>query len=365
MTVNSLNRREHSGAPFGRPNPTFLSKSWRVKYGLFGPQDLTPLAVSPYSAVERFVPAAGPGAPAKMTTALLGQDSVTASSLSIGKAVYAGYLNGTFANLTTIANRVGPNPVIVSVSPNGANGARAIDIESGDAVPADAPRFWHNSNHGGTGYGQKDNGIPIYYTSAGDVQAVINELSWAGISRDKYLIWSAHWIGYHICSESVCGYPQADATQYSDAGYVDNDVWYSYCFSSANTSPPPPVKPVSDLPVDWIFQPVRGLTWRAVDKNSVEVSFTSPGATINGHPNMYAPEGIATYDVAVWPNDYIDKATWPGYPISIVPTGSNPHTYTSLTNLNPDSSYVIGIRALAAGRTHASPWAYLSFITTN
>lgn len=360
MTVNDKDRREHSGAPFGRPNPLFLSKSWRIKHGVLAPKDLTPL--TPLAVSSR---AGSPGAPVKTTTTLTGQDSVTASSLARGKAVYAGYYNGSFANLTTIANRVGPGPIIVSVSPNGANGARAIDIESGDAVPSDAPRFWHNSNHGGTGYGQKDEGIPIFYTSAGDVQSVINYLTWAGISRSKYLIWSAHWIGYHICGESVCGYPQADATQYSDAGYVDNDVWYSYCFSGATTtSPPPPTTPVSDLPSDWIFQPVRGLALNAVNHNSVNVSFTSPGTTINGHPNMYAPMGVASYDVAIWANDYVNKAAWPGYPVSMSTAGSNPRTFNG-TGLNPDSSYTLGIRAVATGGTHAGPWAYLSFQTTS
>lgn len=360
MTVNDTNRREYSGAEFGQPNPHFLSKSWRVKYGVFGPKSLTPLADTPFSAHT-----AGPGSPASNTTVLTGQDSVTANALAKGKAVYAGYLNGSFANLSLIANRVGPDPIIVGVTPNGANGARALDVEPGDATAAKAPAFYHNSNHGGTGYGQKDNGIPIIYTSAGDLQAVINAMTWAGIPRNKYLLWSAHWIGYHICAESVCGYPQADACQYADNGNVDSDVWYSYCFANSTGTTTAPVTPVSDLPADWIFSPVRALTLKSVGTNSVAVEYTSPGTTINGHPNMYAPKGVGSYDVAIWPNDYIEKAAWKGYPVTVTPTGSsNPHTYVA-AGLNPDSAYTLGIRAVAVGGGHASPWAYLSFITTS
>lgn len=363
MTVNSLNRREHSGAEFGRPYPTFLSKSWRLKYAFFGPKNLTANRAVLTPGFSSRSLTGGPGAPISTTTVLTGQDSVTASSLTRGKAVYAGYLNGSFANLTTIANRVGSDPIIVSVSPNGANGARAIDIESGDAVPADAPRFWHNSNHGGTGYGQKDSGIPVFYTSAGDLQAVINELAWAGITRDKYLLWSAHWIGYHICGESVCGYPQADATQYADSGPYDNDAWYSYCFTGSTSTTTAPPTPVSDIPADWIFQPVRSLTLNSVTASSVNVSFTSPETTIEGHPNMYAPLGIGQYEVAIWPNGQVTGATWKGYPLFQAKGSTNPTVFNG-GGLNADSNYVIGVRAIATDGGHASPWSYLSFYTT-
>jgi hypothetical protein len=275
--------------------------------------------------------------------------------LKKGLPVYAGYYNGTFANLTGIAQWVGPNAIIVGVSPNGANGARCIDVEPGDATPSACPAFYHNSNHGGPGYGQNDNGKPIIYTSAGDIQSVINEMSAAGISRSSYLIWSAHWIGYHICGPGICGYPQADACQYADNGFVDSDVWYSYCFAPV-VAPP--------TPSDWIFSSVRGLTLNAVDNNSVNVSFTSPPSNINGHPNTPAPLGVSSYNIAIWANDYIDKAAWPGYPVFVSAAGSNPHTFNG-TGLNPDSSYTLGIRAVAAGNTHAGPWAYLSFTTTN
>ena len=75
-------------------------------------------------------------------------DSVNVAALPAGAEAYAGYYNGTYANLTELKARF-PSAIIVSITPNGANGAMYIDIEPGNAVPGDAPGF---IKAGGTGF---------------------------------------------------------------------------------------------------------------------------------------------------------------------------------------------------------------------
>ena len=103
--------------------------------------------------------------------------------------------------------------------------------------------------------GRNDGGKPMVYCSAGDSQAVINAVAAKGIARADWDLWSAHWIGQHICSPSACGYPQADATQYMDGSSCDFDEFYAYCFGS--TPPPPP-------PAEWPL--ALGSTYTAVVK---------------------------------------------------------------------------------------------------
>jgi hypothetical protein len=66
----------------------------------------------------------------------------------------------------------------------------------------------------------------------------------ARIARDEYMVWSAHFTGEaHICSPEGCGYPQADATQWTDkydGVRLDASLCYGYFFAG-----PPVVKPVA------------------------------------------------------------------------------------------------------------------------
>lgn len=166
----------------------------------------------------------------KGTPVIYMEDAVTVSDLQPGFPAYAGYYNGTYANLTEMRARF-PRAYIVSVSPNGANGAMCIDIEPGDAVPANAPGFWHNSSHGGAVK-------PWFYGSASWTSSIVNALTSAGIPRSSYFIWSAHYIGAHICGPGTCGYPQADATQYATNNAYDTSIVPTYMVGTGPLPPP-------------------------------------------------------------------------------------------------------------------------------
>lgn len=208
--------KDWSGNPFGSPTPTFLTKSWRVQRGWRDPATLFRAAA----------------------TTLYGQDSTNAAACIKGLAVYCGYYNGTFANLNSFRADY-PAAIILSITPNGAKGARCIDCEPGDATPAEAAQFVKDNLPNAEGGGRGDAGKPIVYCSAGDSQAVINAVAALGISRSQWLLFSAHWIGQHICSKAGCGYPNADATQYASNNNFDSDAFYAYCFGT-----PAPVWPL-------------------------------------------------------------------------------------------------------------------------
>jgi len=166
----------------------------------------------------------------KGTPVIYMEDAVTVGDLQPGYPAYAGYYNGTYANLTAMRQRF-PNAYIVSVSPDGANGSMCIDIEPGDAVPGDAPGFWHNASHGGAIK-------PWFYGSASWTQSIVNALTAAGIPRSAYFIWSAHYIGAHICGPGSCGYPQADATQYGSNNAYDTSIVPTYMVGTGPLPPP-------------------------------------------------------------------------------------------------------------------------------
>lgn len=212
--------KEYSGAPFGRPNPTPLTKAWRLKNTLL-------------------VPAAAKDQLYSISSTLLGADSLDVSGMPHGLPVYAGYNQGGFGgNLAEVKAHFGSGPHYVSITPFVSPGSMVLDVEPGDATASETPSFFRLGPQGGALK-------PWIYTSAGDLQAVINDLASAGISRDRYYLWSAHWIGLHICSKSVCGYPTADATQYNSSQTRDLDVFSAYMFGAA--PPPPPPNPFPTL----------------------------------------------------------------------------------------------------------------------
>lgn len=203
--ANRVRGNDYSGQPFGRPRG-HLIKGWRVKY--LG---------------------------AAVTAYLNGQDSITASAMLPGLQVYCGYVAGTYNNYAAVTADH-PGALYIGIAPWVAP-TDCLDIEPGDAAPADAPSFYHQATHPNTNK-------PVMYTSAGDAQTVINALAVAGIARSAYYLWSAHYgLGPHVCGPSSCGFPQADGTQWTDGANYDSDLFASYMFGAI----PAPVNPTLPL----------------------------------------------------------------------------------------------------------------------
>lgn len=125
---------------------------------------------------------------------------------------------------------------LVSVTLTAGARARCLDIESGGATAGQAPGWFKYR-------ADRTNGLPILYTFASNVRTVTSVMTSAGVARNQYLVWAAHFnFTPHICAPSVCGYPQADGTQWTDRwpGGCDASVMGDQCFQPQPSPTPTP-----------------------------------------------------------------------------------------------------------------------------
>jgi hypothetical protein len=130
---------------------------------------------------------------------------------------------------------------LVSITLTAYAKARCFDIENGGGSAAQAPYWFQN-------YADHTFGLPILYTFASNVQAVNDAMGVAGISRDRYYIWSADPSpGRHICGPGQCRWPRADMTQFEQLAHYDISMCNDYVFQGTLPLPPLPggVTPVS------------------------------------------------------------------------------------------------------------------------
>ena len=156
-------------------------------------------------------------------------DSIYVANLPAGAEAYAGYVGGFWPTFSSLP----PAEYKLSIAINAREDAMCLDVESGDAVAAQAPGWWRaaQQNH-------------YLYTSASNAQLLINTMADAGIARSQYKLWTAHYTGTpHVCAPDVCGYPVADGTQWTDAGPNNCDVSLLNADFFATSPPPAPPKP--------------------------------------------------------------------------------------------------------------------------
>lgn len=172
-------------------------------------------------------------------------DSVSVDQIPVDAEAVAGYVAGSWPTFNTLVQRF-PHAHRLSIAVNAGEDADCLDCEPGDAVPGDVPG-WVSRQH------QRGLDRPVVYASASSVQEIINLLSAHGIFRDRYLIWSAHYtMSTHICAPDVCGYPAADATQFSDRALgrnLDESLCAAYFFG-------PLPKPADPFHYDWYMADV-------------------------------------------------------------------------------------------------------------
>lgn len=141
-------------------------------------------------------------------TTLFMFDDVDVHLLPAGASAYAGYLDGSYANFAQV--KAGhPQAHLIGIAVRTSDDGDALDVEPGDATIPQAPG-WVKRQHA------RGAARPIVYVSASNAQQMISTLAGAGISRPAYRLWAAHYgSGSHICGPHSCGYPQADATQFT------------------------------------------------------------------------------------------------------------------------------------------------------
>jgi len=147
-------------------------------------------------------------------------DSIDLGEIPPGARAVAGYVGGRWPTFPLLAEGW-PRARRLSIAVNARELAACLDVERGDARPADAPAWVHAALRRGIRR-------PVVYCSVSAANDVIARLHAAGIPRRRYRLWTAHYTGKaHLCS-SRCYPPfvgKADCTQYDDrAGGRDLDV---------------------------------------------------------------------------------------------------------------------------------------------
>lgn len=124
------------------------------------------------------------------------------------------YADGGYANGNT-AKGLFPKARKVSIAVFSNDFGDVLDIEPGDATISEAPGWYRLYKD------KRPHGIPIFYTSVSNVDALVSTLAGAGISRGHYRIWSAHYSGKHICAPDTCGLTQqhVDGTQWTSSSH--------------------------------------------------------------------------------------------------------------------------------------------------
>lgn len=141
-------------------------------------------------------------------------DSTTVSEIPKTARAALGYVGGewpTFENGELRSHL--PHARLVSVAVASSHDADMLDVESGDATPADCPRWFHRQRR------RKLKQRPKFYGSASIIDEIVAALEAAGIHRDQYVLLAAHYgSGKHVCGPKTCGLTKhpCDGTQFTD-----------------------------------------------------------------------------------------------------------------------------------------------------
>lgn len=153
-----------------------------------------------------------------MPSTMLMFDDTKVDLLPSGYDAYAGYVDGDFDNFNAVKAKF-PHAHLLSIDVNGTNpSAICLDVEPGDASDA-AAVGWVRAKLNARA------AMIVVYTSASNVNPLVAALAQAGISRDKYKIWSAHYqAGAHICGPATCGLSAwaCDGTQFTNTAFGDS-----------------------------------------------------------------------------------------------------------------------------------------------
>lgn len=160
-------------------------------------------------------------------------DTVTIATVPPHPQAVAGYTSGYWPTYEGLV-RAFPLAHHLSINVTAQYNADCLDIENGDAVPAQAPE-WTRRQHA--------RGIerPALYGSVSSMGAILGALTSNGIKRSEVRLWSAHYTYTpHICGTG-CGMPNtdADATQWTDKA-LGRNLDESLCQDEFFGPVPPP-----------------------------------------------------------------------------------------------------------------------------
>jgi hypothetical protein len=112
----------------------------------------------------------------------------------------AGYVGGHWPSFRGLVARY-PHAKHLSIAVNASEDAQCLDVETGDATPGQAPTWVRRQHKLGVAR-------PVVYANTSTMPSVIAALTRAGIKRDEYLVWTAHYTDIEHIE------PGSDATQW-------------------------------------------------------------------------------------------------------------------------------------------------------
>lgn len=123
----------------------------------------------------------------------------------------AGYVGGNFETWPEIVTGF-PDAHKLSIAVNAGEHARCLDIETGDATPAEGPNWVRGMLE------RHPDLYPVLYGSISLMPEILAAMLDSGFKRNEFLLWSAHYTFHpHICSPKTCGFAtECDATQWTD-----------------------------------------------------------------------------------------------------------------------------------------------------
>ncbi len=192
-------------------------------------------------------------------------DSTDVGQIPTNAQAVAGYVGGHWPTYPELVKRF-PHAQHLSIAVSAQEDADCLDIEKGDATPADAPGWYHR---------QRARGLtrPAFYGSLSLIPAIMSTLGFAGIPRSAYRILSAHYTGHpHICGPACGLSPPADGTQWTGGNRYDESLLSSAFF---NAPPPSPLTPEEQLVIAHIRR-LRQEIYNAAEH----------GQLPNGHPTQ-------------------------------------------------------------------------------
>ena len=170
-------------------------------------------------------------------------DDVDPSLLPAGYDAYAGYVDGRYNDFNAIRARF-PRAQVLSIDVLATNtSANCLDVEPGDATNASAVG-WVKAKIAAKAK------LIVLYTSASNVDALVDVLARAGIPRAAYKLWSAHYgDGEHVCGPSTCKLTKwaCDGTQFTSRALgksLDESVLNGDFFGPVPAPKPPVPGPV-------------------------------------------------------------------------------------------------------------------------
>jgi len=172
-------------------------------------------------------------------------DAIDLSQIPAGPAAVGAYVDGAWPTAAAAAARF-PHARILTIAVSAEHDAEALDVETGDAKPADIPG-WHKRQ-------QPQVQRPCLYASVELMQAeVIPVLKAAGIPRGAVRLWTAHYAGKHTCGPSTCGElsTDADGTQWTDRAFgrqLDQSSLAADFFSTVPAPQPAPAPVLQPQP---------------------------------------------------------------------------------------------------------------------